>query len=170
MSEEVKKDRKKTSVKRPVPADFAIQVATGQPTHALQKMYNADFYTVQGWRGAQKEEIEAQRVRLVDEARAIILGGAVEATEQVRLMVTAGACSKCKRAKTTDANLISAAKLFLDRIVPTLQRTEVAAEVKPVPGDVEPIEALEADTLKTAADILEQRGLIELARQVRGAT
>jgi hypothetical protein len=152
-------------MKKP-PADFASRRAAGESLLSLATAYGAAKRTVAAWNELPevREEIERIRSGVVDDAIGQLSEGVIDAIRAV-LEIARGkaACSTCGRGATLDRDRLKAAEILLARVhgLEPGQRREITATVSSDGG------ADERLILAEASDILDARGLTDLASQVK---
>lgn len=152
-------------MKKP-PADFVARRAAGESLHALSQHYKAAHATVVAWDRLPeiRERIEQVRAGVVEDAIGQLSEGVLDAIRAV-LEIARGKepCSTCGRGATLDRDRLKAAEILLERVhgLEPGQRREVRATVTTDSG------ADERLILAEAADILDARGLTDLASQVK---
>lgn len=152
-------------MKKP-PADFAARRAAGESINSLVQHYKAAHATVSAWDQLPevRERVESIRAGVVEDAIGQLSEGVLDAIRAV-LEIARGKepCSTCGRGATLDRDRLKAAEILLERVhgLEPGQRREVRATVTTDSG------ADERLILAEAADILDARGLTDLASQVK---
>ena len=152
-------------MKKP-PADFALRRAAGESLASIAAGYKSSERTVAAWNNLPevREEIEKIRAGVVEDAIGQLSEGVLDAIRAV-LEIARGKepCSTCGRGATLDRDRLKAAEILLERVhgLEPGQRREVRATVTTDSG------ADERLILAEAADILDARGLTDLASQVK---
>lgn len=151
---------------RKPPADFAARRAAGESINSLAQHYKAAHATVVAWDRLPevRERVESIRAGVVEDAIGQLSEGVIDAIRAVlEIAKGKGPCSTCGRGATLDRDRLKAAEILLARVhgLEPGQRREITATVSSDSG------ADERLILAEASDILDARGLTDLASQVK---
>lgn len=152
-------------MKRP-PADFAARRAAGESLASLVSVYKSHPRTVAAWDALPEVQADVQRIRqaVTDEAIGQLSAAVPVALKAVLDIARGGAaCSTCGRGPSQERDRLKASEMILSRIsgLEAGERREVVATLATDPAaDARVI-------LEEAALILSERGLPDLAEQVR---
>lgn len=162
---------KGTQKPKQIPLELAAWLAEGRSFRWIGEQCGVTHNAVADW--ARDPEIQERVQVILKEADAQAIKG-IQALKGLAVgklgdVIRGEGCQACGRPKTADKDLLKAVEMVLDRTgLPKTERQELAGQVGLTFEGLSDAE-LERDILEDAIAILEGRGRLDLAKEIRAA-
>lgn len=154
---------------RKMPVDFAARLTSGETKADIARSLHVNRDTVLEWSKLPEVQIEVARIRseTSEEAKRRLVGLQRHAVAGIAKVLESKKCEECGRGPADDKDVLKAAEIVFDRTgMPKTSVTEVSGGLGVEISNRTDAE-LERDILEEAIAILQERGFLDLSKDLQ---